>query len=444
MATAQQTETVQLTTTNGQEEQQQIVNENDPNEEVKNESNDIVVNMDSKEKEEELIAIAARIEFEKSLLHKKIEQDVHGILDENVGWRLKDEKYKCARKLRLRFPNIKDEEMMDLMNLDFADLSNAYNHRTALNDDELKHMVRRQDDRKLIKQRYPSPVFSNKTWKLTTKSDGCLFVELIFEFALLPIYLFAQTLFLFFYLVRGELPVSGTTDLVLHDHFNVTIKGDHNENEKQRKKADKAYLSDHQLPTGYAITNIFKRERPSHTACTDVIYCCCRGIKVRDYIDAVRHYKEQTKKQKISLRIAQRQQIVHRGAVEEPGNDDLTESLKQVDSERNELLSLRGKCDRTSCCWYVCTVVYFCRLCVYVYTVCVRHPGRWRYVICDHSFACSSCDFVCSQCWMLMQTVSQRHAEYIGRSVISTTAHHSICYHGVSPQKKKSNDMKLS
>eukprot|EP01083_Nonionella_stella_P196567 723150_1 len=120
----------------------------------------------NEEKDKELIESASPFEFEKSLIHKKIEDDVHNILDENIGWRLKDEKYKIARKLKQKYPDISDKKMMELTNMDFTDLANAYNKRSALEDEELKNLIRRRSDRKLISKKYPLPVFSNKTWKM--------------------------------------------------------------------------------------------------------------------------------------------------------------------------------------------------------------------------------------------------------------------------------------
>eukprot|EP01084_Bolivina_argentea_P287208 492778_1 len=312
----------------------------------------------NEEKDKELIESASPFEFEKSLIHKKIEDDVHNILDENIGWRLKDEKYKIARKLKQKYPDISDKKMMELTNMDFTDLANAYNKRSALEDEELKNLIRRKSDRKLISKKYPLPVFSNKTWKMTTNSDGCLFFELIFVFAMLPFYLFAQTIFMFCYLVRGKLPVSGTTDLVLKDHFDVDIKGNHKENIKKRKDSSDVIIQD-TLPTGFAVKNIFARERPSHTSCNDVMCCCCRGVKIYDYTKLVKQYKQKKQQQKITLRIMQRQRIIQRRwkdeimAEEKKIDQDHVHNLQQVDeNNRNEELTLRGKsyCDRTSCC----------------------------------------------------------------------------------------------
>eukprot|EP01084_Bolivina_argentea_P067586 123048_1 len=186
------------------------------------------VKEEQKEKSKDLLDVVPFVEFEKPILLHKIEKDVHDILDTNVGWRVRDEKYKTVRKLHDRFPKINDKEMMEIVDMDFTDLANAYNKRSALDESELKQLIRRNSDRKLIKQRYPLPVFSNKIWKMTTKSDGCLFFEFIFEFICLPIYLFAHTLFMFCYLVRGELPVSGCSDLLLKDHFDVHVNADKN------------------------------------------------------------------------------------------------------------------------------------------------------------------------------------------------------------------------
>jgi len=324
------------------------------------EAKEAPVMIDVNDEKKHFVDAVANVEFEKSLLHKKIEKDVHDILDENVGWRVKDEMYRSIRKLRKKYPNMTDKHMMEVFDIDHTDLYNAYNNESALKDSDLKHAIRRGSDMKLIKKRYPLPVFSNQSWNLVTTTDAFLFWELIFEFVLMPIFLFCQSFFIFCYLIRNQLPVSGTTDLVLKDHFKVDIQS--KKEREQRRRGSDAQVSDfYTLPRGYAVKDLIcNKERPSQTACADFWCCCCRGIAIADYVAAVKHYEAKKASQKISLRVAQRQRLIQRHQLEDAAPEaevdddhdkDLTEELHKVDSERSKLLESRGCCaKKTLCC----------------------------------------------------------------------------------------------